>query len=211
VRILFTGVIFSDYLIPKVISDYLSIAFRDKLMITVAKPQALVSFKKYMRKGHIFFEWNKCLWAKHIIILVIIRSLATPYAGPHKLFRSFLKLPCCIFTVAERKQSKAVISFEEWNWKSCSAALQFLTPFERFFCFLSHLHLRPFSFILHPKAELMNETAIDDYSSVRICLNVNIPTCTFLFINRWCQAKKPSLMRGRGIPIHKNTTTGSTL
>jgi hypothetical protein len=28
-----------------------------------------------------------------------------------------LKLPCCIFTVAERKQSKAVISFEEWNWK----------------------------------------------------------------------------------------------
>ena len=127
-RILFTGVIFSDYLIPKVISDYLSIAFREKLMITVAKPQALVSFKKYMRKGHIFFEWNKCLWAKHIIILVIIRSLATPYAGPHKLFRSFLKLPCCIFTVAERKQSKAVISFEEWNWKSCSAALQWGSP-----------------------------------------------------------------------------------
>jgi hypothetical protein len=44
-----------------------------------------------------------------------------------------LKLPCCIFTVAERKQSKAVISFDEWNWKSCSAALQFRTPFERFF------------------------------------------------------------------------------
>ena len=35
--ILFTGVIFPDYLIPKVISDYLSIAFREKLMITVAK------------------------------------------------------------------------------------------------------------------------------------------------------------------------------
>ena len=84
--ILFTGVIFPDYLIPKVISDYLSIAFKEKLMITVAK---------------------------HMIILVIIRSLATPFAGPHKLFKSFLN----IFTVAERKQSKAVISFEEWNWK----------------------------------------------------------------------------------------------
>ena len=35
--ILFTGVIVPDYLIPKVISDYLSIAFREKLMITVAK------------------------------------------------------------------------------------------------------------------------------------------------------------------------------
>ena len=102
------------------------IALREKLMITVTK---------------------------HVIILVIIRSLATPYAGPHKLFKSFLKLPCCIFTVAERKQSKAVISFEEWNWKSCSAALQFRTaPFERFFGFFSHVHLRPFSFILNPKA-----------------------------------------------------------
>ena len=84
--ILFTGVIFPDYLIPKVISDYLSIAFKEKLMITVAK---------------------------HMIILVIIRSLPTPYEGPHKLFKRFLKLPCCIFTVAERKQSKAVIFFEE--------------------------------------------------------------------------------------------------
>ena len=84
--ILFTGVIFPDDLIPKVISDYLSIVFREKLMITVAK---------------------------HMIILVIIRSLATPYAGLHKLFKSFLKLPRCIFTVAERKQSKAVISIEE--------------------------------------------------------------------------------------------------
>jgi hypothetical protein len=54
------------------------------------------------------------------------------------------------------------------------------------FCFLSHVHLRPFSFILNPKSELMDETAIDDYSSVRICRNANIPTCTFLFINRWC-------------------------
>jgi hypothetical protein len=34
VIILFTGVIFPDYLIPKVISDYLSIAFRETLMIT---------------------------------------------------------------------------------------------------------------------------------------------------------------------------------
>ena len=86
VIILFTGVIVPDYLIPKVISDYLSIAIRENLMIIVAK---------------------------HVIILVIIRSLATPYAGPHILFKSFLKLPCCIFTVAERKQSKTVISFEE--------------------------------------------------------------------------------------------------
>jgi hypothetical protein len=62
-----------------------------------------------------------------------------------------LKLPRCIFTVAERKQSKAVISFEEWNWKSCSAALQFRTPCERCFSFLGHVHLRPFSFILNPK------------------------------------------------------------
>ena len=94
--ILFTGVIVPAYLIPKVISDYLSIAFREKIMITVAK---------------------------HMIILVIIRSLATPYAGPHRLLKSFLKLLCCIFTVAEWKQSKAVISFEEWKWKSCSAAI----------------------------------------------------------------------------------------
>jgi hypothetical protein len=35
VIILFTGVIIPDYLIPKVISDYLSIAFMEKLMITV--------------------------------------------------------------------------------------------------------------------------------------------------------------------------------
>ena len=89
------------------------------------------------------------------------------------------------------------------------------------FCFLSHVHLRPFSFILNPKAVkclhtfeiqntanvvAMDETAIYDYSSVRICLNANIPT--FLFINRWCKAKKPSLMRG--ITIHKHSTTGST-
>jgi hypothetical protein len=53
----------------------------------------------------------------------------------------------------------------------------------------------------------MDETAIYDYSSVRICLNANIPIATFLFINRWCKAKKPSLMMGRGIPIHKHTTT----
>jgi hypothetical protein len=82
VIILFTGIIFPDYLIPKVISDY---RVSGKIMIAVAK---------------------------HMIILVIIRSLVTPYAGPHKLFKSFLKLPCC-FTVAEKKQSKAVISFEE--------------------------------------------------------------------------------------------------
>jgi hypothetical protein len=44
----------------------------------------------------------------------------------------------------------------------------------------------------------MDEAAIYDCSSVRICLNANIPT--FLFINRWCKAKKSSLRR-RGIPF----------
>ena len=77
---LFTGVICPDYLIPKIIYDYLSIVLREKLMITVAK---------------------------HVLILVIILSLATPYAGLRKLFKIFLKLPRCFFTVAERKQSKA--------------------------------------------------------------------------------------------------------
>jgi hypothetical protein len=37
VMILLTGLIIPDYLIPKVISDYLSTAFRKKIMITVAK------------------------------------------------------------------------------------------------------------------------------------------------------------------------------
>jgi hypothetical protein len=59
------------------VCDYLSIAFREKLMITVAK---------------------------HVIILVIMRSMATPYAGPHKLFKSFLKIPRSIF-----KKKKNVI------------------------------------------------------------------------------------------------------
>ena len=84
--ILFTGVISPDYLIPNVISDYLSLAFREKLMITVAK---------------------------HVIILVSIRSLATAYAGPHKLFKGVLKLPRCMFALAERKQPEAVIFFGE--------------------------------------------------------------------------------------------------
>ena len=110
VMILLTGLIIPDYLIPKGISDYLSTAFRKKIMITVAK---------------------------HIIILGIMLSLATPYAGPQKLFDRILKLPGCIFIVAERKQSGAVIFFEEWNWKSCLAALQFRTPFERFIIFKS--------------------------------------------------------------------------
>jgi hypothetical protein len=34
--------------------------------------------------------------------------------------------------------------------------------------------------------------------------NYYIPTATFLFINRWCKAKKPSLMRGRG---YRSTST----
>jgi len=86
VIILFTKVIFPDYLIHKVISDYLSIAFKENILITVAK---------------------------HVIILVSIRSLATTYAGPHKLFKSVLKLPRYIFALAERKQPEVVISFGE--------------------------------------------------------------------------------------------------
>jgi hypothetical protein len=61
--------------------------------------------------------------------------------------------------------------------------LQFCTPCDRFFSFLSRVHLQPFSFILNLKAlkclhtfEIQNtanvvaidETAIYDYSSVRI-------------------------------------------
>jgi hypothetical protein len=114
-----------------------------------------------------------------------------------------LKLPRSIFTVAEKKQSKAVISFEEWNWKSCSVALQFRTPKA-----VKCLH----TFEIQNTANVVarDETAIYDYSSVRICLNANIPIATFLFINRWCKVKKTSLMRGRGIPIHKHSTKGST-
>jgi hypothetical protein len=41
--------------------------------------------------------------------------MAIPYAGRHKLFKRFLKLLRCIFTVAERKQSGAVISFGNTN------------------------------------------------------------------------------------------------
>ena len=39
-------------------------------------PHALVSFNKYMpppllfRRGHIFFEWNKCLWVSQMIVLI---------------------------------------------------------------------------------------------------------------------------------------------
>ena len=86
VIIVCTEVIFPHYLIHKVISDYLSIAFKEKIMITVAK---------------------------HVIILVSIQSLATHYAGTHKLFKNVLKLPRCIFALAERKQPEAVISFGE--------------------------------------------------------------------------------------------------
>jgi hypothetical protein len=41
---LFTGVIFPDYLIPKVISDYLSIALMERLMITVEKHVIILAF-----------------------------------------------------------------------------------------------------------------------------------------------------------------------
>ena len=85
--IVFTEVIFPDYLIPKVISDYLSIAFREKLMITVAKHMDYIS--DYTIPGY-------------------------PLRRASQTVQKLMKLPRCIFTVAERKQSKAVISFEEW-------------------------------------------------------------------------------------------------
>jgi hypothetical protein len=85
-----------------------------------------------------------------LIILVITRSLATPYAGPHKLFKRFLKLPHCIFTVAERKQSWAVISFEEWNLESSGK----ITPVNKIITFRlpnnliikNHIHRLVFRF-----------------------------------------------------------------
>jgi hypothetical protein len=102
--------------------------------------------------------------------------------------------------------------------KSCSAALQFRTPCGRFLSCLSHVHLRPFSFILNPKAVkclhtfeiqntanvvAMDETAIYDYSSVRICLNANIPIATFLFINRWEGGYRSTSTQPRGPPFKK--------
>ena len=75
VMILFTGVIFPDYLISKVISDYLSIAFREKLIITVAK---------------------------HMIILVIIRSLATPYRASQTVQKLFEVIPLYLYCRGEK-------------------------------------------------------------------------------------------------------------
>ena len=75
VIILFTGVIFPDYLISKVISDYLSIAFREKLIITVAK---------------------------HMIILVIIRSLATPYRASQTVQKLFEVIPLYLYCRGEK-------------------------------------------------------------------------------------------------------------
>jgi hypothetical protein len=40
--------------------------------------------------------------AKHVIILVIIRSLATPYEGPHKLYKRFLKLLHLALSIDDR-------------------------------------------------------------------------------------------------------------
>jgi hypothetical protein len=54
----------------------------------------------------------------------------------------------------------------------------------------------------------IDEIAIYDYSSVRICQIANIHT--FLFINGWYKAKQPYLMMGRWILILKNSTMGST-
>jgi hypothetical protein len=183
VIILFTGVIVPDYLIPKVISDYLSIAFREKLMITVAK---------------------------RMIILVIIRSLATPYTRPHKLFKSFLKLPCCIFTVAERKQSKAVISFEEWNWKSCSAALQFRTPLERFFLLFKSRTSSALQFYSESQGRANGRNC-----NWRLQFGMNMSKCkyTYMYFPLYKQvvlSEETVFNEGEGIPIQKHSTTGST-
>jgi hypothetical protein len=97
VIILFTGVIVPDYLIPKVISDYLNIAFREKLLI-IHSSKEITAFDCFL---------------------------------------------------------SATVKIQQGNFKK-----------------LLNSFLRPFSFILNPKAELMDETAIDDYSSVRICLNL---------------------------------------
>jgi hypothetical protein len=87
----------------------------------------------------------------------------------------------------------------------------FARPLIDFFSLLRHVHLRHFSFILNHKAvkclhifEIQNtaivvaidEIAIYDYSSVRICQIANIHT--FLFINGWHKAKQPYLMMGGG-------------
>jgi hypothetical protein len=74
-----------------------------------------------------------------MIISVIIRSLATPYAGPHKLFKSFLKLPCCIFTVAERKQLRDLKS-KNIVQRACEIA----KPLNNFFQFHSSKEITAF-------------------------------------------------------------------
>jgi hypothetical protein len=51
------------------------------------------------------------------------------------VFKRFLKLLRCIFTVAERKQSGAVISFEEWNWRKVQWLCNFARLLIDFFSF----------------------------------------------------------------------------
>ena len=88
--------------------------------------------------------------AKHVIIIVIIWSMAIPYAGRHKLFKRFLKLLRCIFTVAERKQSGAVISFEEWNWRKVQWLCNFARLLIDFLAFMSRT-ASTFSFPIEKK------------------------------------------------------------
>jgi hypothetical protein len=44
----------------------------------------------------------------------------------------------------------------------------------------------------------MDVAAIDDYSSVRICLNANIPTCTFLFYKQVVLSEEIVFNEGEG-------------
>jgi hypothetical protein len=79
VIILFTGVIIPDYLITKVISDYLSIAFREKLMITVAKHVIIVNL--HLFTGHlpsVVTSWN-VKGARCFTIMVFWASLILSY------------------------------------------------------------------------------------------------------------------------------------
>jgi hypothetical protein len=89
------------------------------------------------------------------------------------------------------KTPEAVISFGEWNWKSCSAALQFRTPFDRLFSLLSHVHLRHFSFILNPKAvkclhtfeiqNTANVVGIDEIAIYDYMFGKNMSKCKYAY------------------------------
>ena len=157
--ILFTGVIFPHYLIPKVISDYLSIAFREKINDYCGKTYDYIS--DYTIPGYPLRRASQTVQKLfEVTLLYLYCRREKTIKGGNFLWRMKLK----------KLFSGFAISHALWTifllFKSrTSSALQFYSE---------------------SQAELMDETAIDDYSSVRICLNANIPTCTFLFINRWC-------------------------